>query len=737
MAAVTTELKVLVKAVGKGEVDKLSKSLNDLGSKAAAPANRQFRELSLELKKIQRNSTQSIANLRGYRNAWRDISEQVKIGSREFKVATENAKRLDAQLQKAQGRGAPTGFLGRIGGIRGAAKGVGAIAAGGVFGGPEGALGAGIGLAAGGPAGAAVGAAIGAQVGGIRQALGATAEYSANLDKLRIALKGVTTSSEEYQQGLSFVQESTERFAIPQEILTRQFTKLQASVQGAGGNLDDTKTAFNGIVAAVRATGGSLADVDAALTATAQVFSKGKVSAEELRQQIGERLPGAFTLFAESMGLTPAELDKALEQGKVSLQDFQGFAKAIFDRYGKNAEAIAKSPKAAGDQLQVQLQQLQESVGRLLQPIGAFFQKTFGAIVRDITRATNALARFLNMSFDPEKLAKAEAAVARETALIAGLDQGPTRRRAEARLRKARQAVATQERLRDASAVDVQQPAAAGGFSALDLEGGGTDGGRTPADTSERMVGLQERLGEALQAQNLELVAQTEYLIRNEGIALKFEEGKITATKRDAELQKSRNRLIKDGIRLRKQAKNAETELKKETESVNEQFKKIGKTIKASVVDGLTAAITGAQSLGEALGNVLRQAGQLFISFGLKQIFPFLNANGNVYDQSGFVPFAKGGVVDKPTLFPFAKGIGLMGEAGPEAIMPLRRGPSGRLGVEAAGGGVGNVVVNVDASGTAVQGDSNQADQLGKAIGAAVQAELLKQKRPGGMLAGV
>ena len=102
MAAVTTELKVLVKAVGKGEVDKLSKSLNDLGSKAAAPANRQFRELSVELKKIQRNSTQSIANLRGYRNAWRDISEQVKIGSREFKIATENARRLDAQLQKAQ-----------------------------------------------------------------------------------------------------------------------------------------------------------------------------------------------------------------------------------------------------------------------------------------------------------------------------------------------------------------------------------------------------------------------------------------------------------------------------------------------------------------------------------------------------------------------------------------------------------------------------------------------------------
>ena len=744
MAAVTTELKVLVKAVGKGEVDKLSKSLNDLGSKAAAPANRQFRELSLELKKIQRNSTQSIANLRGYRNAWRDISEQVKIGSREFKVATENAKRLDAQLQKAQGRRARTGFLGRIGGIKGAAKGVGAIAAGGVFGGFEGAAGAGIGLAVGGPAGAAVGAAIGAQVGGIRQALGATAEYSANLDKLRIALKGVTTSSEEYQQGLGFIQESTERFAIPQEVLTRQFTKLQASVQGAGGNLNDTKTAFNGIVAAVRATGGSLSDVDAALTATAQVFSKGKVSAEELRQQIGERLPGAFTLFAESMGLTPAELDKALEQGKVSLQDFQGFAKAIFDRYGKNAEAIAKSPKAAGDQLQVQLQQLQESVGRLLQPIGAFFQKTFGAIVRDITRATNALARFLNMSFDPEKLAKAEAAVARETALIAGLGQGPTRRRAEARLRKARQAVATQERLRDASAVDVEQPDVnLGGLPGIqDLGGGADGGGRTPVDTSERMVELQGRLGEALQDQNAELVAQTQYLIRNEGIALKFEEGKITALKQSELLEKSRNQLIKDGIRLRKQAKNGAEDFNNTLTKTEQLTKNIATAFRDNMAQGISDVILKARSLADVLGNVLKMAANLLIQFGVKSMFSAIpgfdkiieSANGNVFYQNKVVPFARGGILSQPTIFPMANGMGLAGEAGPEAIMPLRRGPSGRLGVEAAGGGAGNVVVNVDAGSSAVQGDSPSANQLGKAIGAAVQAELIKQKRPGGLL---
>jgi lambda family phage tail tape measure protein len=112
---------------------------------------------------------------------------------------------------------------------------------------------------------------------------------------------------------------------------------------------------------------------------------------------------------------------------------------------------------------------------------------------------------------------------------------------------------------------------------------------------------------------------------------------------------------------------------------------------------------------------------------------------GNAYASNGIVPFAMGAVVKRPTMFAFANGgagrLGLMGEAGPEAIMPLRRLPSGRLGVESTGGGAPiNVNVTVDATGTNVQGNAGQANQLGSVVASAVQAELIKQKRPGGLL---
>ena len=114
----------------------------------------------------------------------------------------------------------------------------------------------------------------------------------------------------------------------------------------------------------------------------------------------------------------------------------------------------------------------------------------------------------------------------------------------------------------------------------------------------------------------------------------------------------------------------------------------------------------------------------------------FKNANGNAFVDGKIQKYAYGGVVKKPTIFPMANGIGLMGEAGAEAILPLSRGANGKLGVQATGGGTTNVVVNVNASGgTSIQGDDDKASQFGEAIAAAVQAEIVNQQMAGGLLA--
>lgn len=116
---------------------------------------------------------------------------------------------------------------------------------------------------------------------------------------------------------------------------------------------------------------------------------------------------------------------------------------------------------------------------------------------------------------------------------------------------------------------------------------------------------------------------------------------------------------------------------------LNDALKTVASTIVDQVYSIAIRPVTG------ALGGLLAQGVSGVLGAGL----PF--ANGGAFSQGKVMPFARGGVVSAPTGFPMRGGMGLMGEAGPEAIMPLARGPDGRLGVQAAGGRSVNVVMNI------------------------------------------
>jgi len=105
-------------------------------------------------------------------------------------------------------------------------------------------------------------------------------------------------------------------------------------------------------------------------------------------------------------------------------------------------------------------------------------------------------------------------------------------------------------------------------------------------------------------------------------------------------------------------------------------------------------AVTGKAAFADMTRSILQDLAKIFLKAALFKsislipgVGDFLGLkNGDVLGKNGIVPFASGGIVDRPTFFEYGKGgagnFGVMGEAGPEAIMPLKRGPGGRLGVE-------------------------------------------------------
>jgi lambda family phage tail tape measure protein len=366
MANETIRARIEVLLKGMDQVESLKNAVRQLQT-TASPAAADLQKLKNAALQLGGAADRSENDLRRSINALKDVRAQLSITDAEYRKLTGTINKYQAQLDKA------TGAQQRGGKALQFAQTAGAVAASGVFGGPEGLIGAGIGAFFG-PQGALAGGAIGAQVSIVRQQIAAMADQAAQFQRLQIALKGVTQSSREYEAAMGVINNATRSFNVTKQEAIQGFTGLAAAVIGAGGKVRDAELVFNGVSSAIRATGGSAEDVQGALVAMAQVFSKGKATAEEIQGQLGERLPGAVTLFAEATGRTGAELAKAFEQGTVGLNDVMKFAIALGDKYAETNEKIASSSEASGERLKVAFATLREEFGRTFQPLGSAIQ---------------------------------------------------------------------------------------------------------------------------------------------------------------------------------------------------------------------------------------------------------------------------------------------------------------------------------------------------------------------------
>jgi phage-related minor tail protein len=159
-----------------------------------------------------------------------------------------------------------------------------------------------------------------------------------------------------------------------------------------------------------------------------------------------------------------------------------------------------------------------------------------------------------------------------------------------------------------------------------------------------------------------------------------------------------------DGLRKTKSDLQPLSDTLKSLEQLSKSFgAQLTFSLKSAVVHGreledvlrsLGTNLAG-MALSQGLAPLQALTGSLFSKLfsGLSGILPF--AKGGV--PGHVVPFASGGIVSTPSFFPIGRNVGLMGEAGAEAILPLHRSADGRLGVAASGGGSVNVVFNVTA----------------------------------------
>ena len=155
-----------------------------------------------------------------------------------------------------------------------------------------------------------------------------------------------------------------------------------------------------------------------------------------------------------------------------------------------------------------------------------------------------------------------------------------------------------------------------------------------------------------------------------------------------------------------------------ELQKLNELYSSITSTVETGLVDAIEGAIQGTKTLGDVARSVFTQIQRSLISFGVNAFLGNLPGIGQFFR-------AEGGPVSRGKSY-------IVGERGPEMFTP---GASGHITPNHQLGGSTNVVVNVDASGSSVEGDEQRGRELGRLISVAVQSEIVQQKRPGGLLA--
>ena len=184
----------------------------------------------------------------------------------------------------------------------------------------------------------------------------AIANASNAIIKIRAQLEAATGSVAQGRIQFGFVTEQANKLGLEFTSVAKSYGQLLGSVKGTNVTFKETQDLFRGFATGARALQLSTDDVDGVFRALGQILSKGKLQAEELRGQLGDRLPGAFVRFAVALKMTkPGELDQALKRGAISGDLLKNalldVAKTMENEFSASAEKASKTVDSAFNRL--------------------------------------------------------------------------------------------------------------------------------------------------------------------------------------------------------------------------------------------------------------------------------------------------------------------------------------------------------------------------------------------------
>jgi len=189
-------------------------------------------------------------------------------------------------------------------------------------------------------------------------------KVTAEVESLSVRLKDLAGSESLATTKLNELRMMADSLGIEFKGLANNYVQFVSAAKASGVSIKQAEQIFKSMSVAIAGSGASAENASRAMTALTQMLGKGKISAEELRGQLGEAMPQAFGVMAKSLGVTTQELDKMMASGQlIASEVLPKFAKEMEKAFGGNAEALSGSLQASLNRLENAWTDLYTTVG--------------------------------------------------------------------------------------------------------------------------------------------------------------------------------------------------------------------------------------------------------------------------------------------------------------------------------------------------------------------------------------